>query len=101
MTNTKLVMTWNIRTGKETAYIEFLTRDFISSIMGMGFHPFEAWYAVWGRGPQVIASGVTQDLATMEKALASDEWKKLQENLQELVVDFRYKVVEASGGFQL
>ena len=97
----KLIMTWNIREGKESAYIEFLTRDFISSIMSMGFHPLDAWYAVWGRGPQVIASGATQDLATMEKALASDDWKKLQEKLKELVVDFKYKVVEATDGFQL
>ena len=97
----KLIMTWNIREGKETAYIEFLTRDFVSLIMSMGFHPLDAWYAVWGHSPQVIASGVTRDLVSMEKALKSDDWKKLQEKLEDLVVDFKYKVVKASGGFQL
>ena len=97
----KLIMTWNIREGKETEYLEFLTRDFTKAIIAMGIQPTDAWYAVWGQGPQVLAGGVTQDLETMEQALASEEWKKLREKLEELVVDLKYKVVEAQGGFQL
>jgi hypothetical protein len=49
----------------------------------------------------VLAGGVTEDVETMEHALASDEWKEFQEKLKEFVVDLRYKVVEASGGFQI
>jgi len=97
----KLIMTWNIREGKESEYLEFLTRDFTKAILGMGIQPTDAWYAVWGRGPQVLAAGVTDDLETMEKSLSSEEWKKLQERLKEFVVEFRYKVVEAAAGFQL
>jgi hypothetical protein len=37
----------------------------------------------------------------MEKALRSEDWRKLLDKLNEFVVDLRYKVVEASGGFQL
>lgn len=97
----KLIMTWNIREGKETEYLEFLTRDFTKAIIAMGIQPTDAWYSVWGEGPQVLAGGVTQDLETMEQALASEEWKKLRERLDELVVNLKYKVVEAQGGFQL
>jgi len=97
----KLIMTWNIRQGKENEYVEFLTHDFIRLVMGMGFHPLDAWYSVWGHGPQVIAGGVAKDLKTMEEALASDQWKTLQTRLQEYVVDMEYKVVEATRGFQL
>jgi hypothetical protein len=97
----KLIMTWNIREGKETEYLEFLTREFTKSIMAMGIQPTDAWYEVWGHGPQVLAGGVTEDVESMEKALEGDEWKKLEKKLQEFVVDFKYKVVEASGGFQI
>ncbi|MFP3897077.1 MAG: hypothetical protein ACLFV5_09640 [Anaerolineales bacterium] len=97
----KLIMTWNIKEGKEKDYLDFLTHDFTKSVMGMGIQPTDAWYAVWGRGPQVLAGGVTEELETMEKALASDEWRALLAELQDLVVDFNYKVVEAEGGFQL
>jgi hypothetical protein len=94
-------MTWNIREGKETEYLEFLTRDFTRSIMNIGIQPTDAWYAVWGQGPQVLAGGVTDDLDSMETAIASDEWKELLEKLDQLVVDFKYKVVEYAGGFQI
>ena len=97
----KLLMTWNIREGKETEYLEFLNREFTRSLMAMNVHPTDAWYAVWGKGPQVLAGGVTEDVETMEHALGSDEWKQFQEKLQEFVLDLHYKVVEASGGFQI
>jgi len=97
----KLIMTWSIREGKETEYLEFLNREFVKSIMDMGIQPTDAWYAVWGRGPQVIAGGVADDLETMEKALAGEEWKKLHEKLREFVMELKVKVVESTGGFQL
>lgn len=97
----KLIMTWNVREGKETEYLEFLTREFTRSIMDLGIQPTDAWYAVWGRGPQVLAAGITDDLESMERALASPQWKEFQTKLLALVVDFKYKVVEAAGGFQL
>jgi hypothetical protein len=97
----KLIMTWNVREGKETEYLEFLTREFTKAILAMGIQPTDAWYAVWGQGPQVLAGGVTDDLETMERALSSDEWKTLRERIAPLVVEFKHKVVESSGGFQL
>jgi hypothetical protein len=97
----KLIMTWNIREGRETEYLEFLTQDFTRLIGEMGVQPLDAWYSAWGQGPQVIAGGVTKDLETMEKALETETWKKIQEKIAGFAVDFKCKVVEATGGFQL
>jgi hypothetical protein len=97
----KLIMTWNLRDGKETEYLEFLNRDFTRLFEAMEIQPTDAWYQVWGHSPQVLAGGTTNDLEAMEKALASDEWKHFQEKLREYIVDFQVKVVESSGGFQL
>ena len=97
----KLIMTWNIREGKEAQYLEFLNKDFTRLLLSMNIHPTDAWYAVWGRGPQVIAGGVAEDMATMEKALQGKEWAGLQDKLRQFVVDFKYKLVEHTGSFQL
>jgi hypothetical protein len=97
----KLIMTWNLREGKETEYLEFLNRDFVHLFEAMGIQPTDAWYQVWGRSPQVLAGGTTSDMESMEKALASDEWKQFQDKLHEYIVDFKVKVVEGTGGFQL
>jgi hypothetical protein len=97
----KLIMTWNIREGRETEYLDFLTREFTKALVSMEIQPTDAWYAVWGHGPQVLAGGMTDDLETMEKALASQEWREFLQRLHELVVDFDYKVVELGRGFQI
>jgi hypothetical protein len=101
ITMIKLIMTWNLRDGKEAEYLEFLNRDFVHLFEAMGIQPTDAWYQVWGHSPQVLAGGTTNDLATMEKALASDEWKQFQDKLRQYIVGFTAKVVESTGGFQL
>lgn len=97
----KLIMYWNIREGREPDYLEFLTQEFAKAIIAMGIQPTDAWYAVWGKGPQVLAGGTTEDLDAMERALASKEWRAFRERLEQLVTGFEYKVVEQEGGFQL
>ena len=97
----KLIMTWNIREGKENECVEFLTHDFVKDTLDMGIQPTDAWYAVWGRGPQVLVGGVAQDMDAMDKALASNLWKAFQEKLARIAVNFEHKVVDTSGGFQL
>lgn len=97
----KLIMTWNLRDGKETEYLEFLNHDFVHLFEAMGIQPTDAWYQVWGHSPQVLAGGTTADLESMEKALASDEWKQFEDKLRHFIVDYKVKVVEGTGGFQL
>jgi hypothetical protein len=96
----KLIMTWNIRDGQEAEYLEFLTRRFAKILVEMGLQPTDAWYAAWGHGPQVIAGGVTNDLASMEQAMNGEHWETLKRELGGLVTDLEFKVVEAKGGFQ-
>lgn len=97
----KLLMTWNIRPGKEEEYIEFLTQEFAPTIMRLGIQPTDAWLTVYGEGPQVHAGGTTADLETMERILAGRDWQKLEARLLSLVQDYRRKIVYATGGFQV
>jgi len=98
----KLLMTWDILPGKESEYLEFLTQEFAPTMMKLGIRPTDAWYAVARvRGPQVRTGGVAEDLETLEKILASPEWKALQKKLLTYVTNFNYKIVVATGGFQL
>jgi hypothetical protein len=62
--------------------------------------PTEAWYTVYGEGPQILTGGVAKDDA-MERILESDDWKALRGQLLNYVTNFSQKVVPASGSFQL
>jgi hypothetical protein len=97
----KILMSWDIKPGSESDYFEFIVREFAPGIMKLGIQPTEAWYTVFGDGPQILTGAVAEDLSTMQNILASRDWKSLQDKLFEYVVNFNFKIVRATGRFQL
>ena len=97
----KLLMKWDIKAGHEQAYFEFVMQEFAPGLMRLGLQPTEAWYTVYGKGPQFLTGVVTEDLSTMHKILGGDEWVELRDRLLEHVTNFSHKIVQATGRFQL
>ena len=97
----KLLMSWDIRPGKEAEYMEFVSREFTPQMMELGIQPTEAWYMVVGNGPQVLAGGIAKDRETMTGILESEGWEGLEAKLLGYVRNYHYKVVPATGQFQL
>ncbi len=97
----KLLMSWDIKAGREQPYFEFVVQEFAPGLMKLGLQPTEAWYTVYGKSPQILTGAVANDLGTMRGILAGDEWRQLRARLQTYVANFEQKVVEASGRFQL
>jgi len=79
----KLLMTWDIKPGRETAYLDFVTSEFAPGLVRLGIELVEGWYTVYGDGPQILMGGLAR------------------ERLEEYVTNFSYKVVPATGRFQL
>jgi len=97
----KLLMTWDIIPGKEQEYFEFVVREFVPGMQGLGIQPTEAWYTTYGEHPQILTGGTTKDLDAMEDLLGSEQWNSLKDRLLEFVTNFDWKVVNASSGFQM
>lgn len=97
----KLLMTWDIVPGREQEYFEFVVREFVPGIQRLGIQPTEAWYTTYGQRPQILTGGIAENRQTMERALATDEWEKLRGRLLEFVTNFEWRVVKATGGFQM
>ena len=97
----KLLMTWDIQQGKEEAYFEFVIKEFSPKLLSLGIQPTDAWYTVYGEASQILSGAVADDLETMNKVLAGEEWRELEQKLLKHVTNYTRKVVEASGGFQL
>jgi hypothetical protein len=97
----KLLMTWDIIPGKEQEYFEFVVREFVPGMQGLGIQPTEAWYTTYGEHPQILTGGTTKDLDAMEDLLESEQWNTLRDRLLEFVTNFDWKVVTASSGFQM
>ncbi|MCL4487437.1 MAG: hypothetical protein M1132_09650 [Chloroflexi bacterium] len=97
----KLLMTWDIRPGKESEYFEFVVQEFAPKLVRLGIQPTEAWYTVYGSAPQILTGGVTEDRATLDGILEGEEWKTLHNKLMTYVTNYNYKIVKAAGNFQL
>ncbi len=97
----KLLMSWNIQPGREDEYFEFVIRDFGPGLIELGVQPTDAWYTQYGDRPQILTGGVTEDLESLQRVLASEEWRKLKAELLTYVTDYNQKVIRASEGFQL
>jgi len=97
----KLLMSWDIKPGLEAIYFDFIVNEFLPNLLRLGIQPTEAWYTVYGSGPQILTGGVARDLETMTRILDSEEWQDLQSRLLNYVTNFEYKVVPDTGRFQL
>ncbi len=97
----KLLMTWDIISGREQEYFEFVVRDFIPGMQRMGLETSDAWLTMYGDQPQIMAAAQTPDLTTMKTMLQSTDWQNLVNRLLDYVENYKYKLVQARGGFQI
>ncbi len=94
-------MTWDILPNREQEYFEFVISDFLPEIKQLGIRPVDAWYTMFGEQPQILVSAKIQSQAALNIAMASKEWQRLLDNLQQFVENFSYKVITDRTGFQL
>ncbi|MCZ2096453.1 MAG: hypothetical protein LC121_09350 [Anaerolineae bacterium] len=97
----KLLLSWDIKPGRDQEYFEFIVREFAPGITRLGLKPTEAWFAVYGECPQILMEGITEDLETLRTLLSSDTWEQLHEKLLTYVDDYQQKIVRANAGFQI
>lgn len=96
----KLIMTWDILPGREQEYFEFVVQEFIPAMQRMGLQPSEAWFTVYGEGPQITTVALAPSLNMVRSVIHSSAWKDLENRLLEFVTNYRYKIVRARSGFQ-
>ncbi len=96
----KVVMTWDIAPDREQEYFEFVIGEFVPGVQRMGLQPIEAWATVYGDYPQIQVGLLADNAGGARKALNSDEWGRLSEQLFTFVRNYSCKIVPARGGFQ-
>jgi hypothetical protein len=97
----KLLMSWDIQSGREAEYFQFIIQEFVPGLLRMGLQPTEVWFTAYGDCPQIQAGGLAPDVATVRNVVGSSEWHELQTKLEEYVTSYQQKVIVAEGGFQL
>jgi hypothetical protein len=96
----KLLMHWNIRSGSEAEYFEFLVHELIPSMGKLGLRDIEVWFTAYGDCEQILVSGLMETAVSINNLVASDAWAKLTDGLLDLVDDYAEKVITGGKGFQ-
>lgn len=96
----KLIMTWDINPEHEQEYFEFVVREFLPQVQRLGFQLSDAWVTVYGEQPQIMVGAILPSMTEINEVMQGDQWGSLIVRLLDYVINFQYKVVPATGGFQ-
>ena len=96
----KIIMTWDISPEREQEYFEFVVREFIPGVQRLGLELKDAWATVYGTRPQILVGALLPTVAKAHQIMHSSEWTSLHNQLQDYVINYTEKIVEAHGGFQ-
>jgi hypothetical protein len=94
-------MTWDILSGREQEYFEFVVREFIPELQQLGLEPTDAWVTVYGRQPQILTSAEVRTNESLVNILVSPGWDSLLVKLSDYVENLEFKKVRSKPGFQM
>ena len=96
----KLLLSFDLRPGRENAYRRFVMEEFLPQAQALGLVPTDAWYTAYGEYPVRLIGFAADDLAGVRAARATVEWREMMERLEGYVLNLTVRVVPLRGGFQ-
>ena len=100
-TRVKMLISYDVVPELQQAYYEFVLGEMIPAAQSLALVLNEAWHTAYGHYPIRLNGFVAKDRATLDRILASAEWRQLEDKLKRFVTDFARKVVPYREGFQL
>jgi len=88
---------WTIDHAVTKDYEKFITHKYIPGMNHLGVHTVAGWMVLIGAYAEIVFEGVSNDLEILEKALRSEKFKELKENLQTYVRKYKTKVLVSTG----
>ncbi len=100
MARLKMIMTWDIRPGREQKYSEFINDRLAPGLVEIGLPPSDVFYTAYGSVPQIMAVLEIPDAETLRRAIRSQQWADLKRDLLNLIENYEERVVDAeSSGY--
>ncbi|HHH83637.1 MAG TPA: hypothetical protein ENL35_11720 [Chloroflexi bacterium] len=96
----KLLLTYDPLPGRREAYFRYVLGEFIPALEQMGLTLCESWHTAYGPYPLRLTGLLAPDEKTLEEILASEEFKRLEAQLQEYVSNYHRRLVPKRDTFQ-
>jgi len=93
-----MILTWDIRPGREQAYTEFINERFAPGLVEIGLPPMDVFYTAYGRVPQIMAVLDVPSEQHLQQALQSQAWQELKQELLNLTENYNERVFRHQSG---
>jgi hypothetical protein len=95
------VQFWDVLENVEKKYEEFILNKYIPTYEKTGLRIAGAYYVVVGAGPRIVSVSTTEDLLGFQKAVTSEEYSDLLEDLFPLIRNYSSKLYKSYGPIQV
>lgn len=96
----KLLLTYDIPDELQESYYRFVTGEFVPQVNRVGLELAEVWETVFGEYPRRLIVFVAQDEDTVNDALRSEKFQRLEKKLLRYVKNYSRRLVPYRGQFQ-
>lgn len=96
----KLLLTYDIPDEAQESYYRFVTGEFVPQVNRVGLELAEVWETVYGEYPRRLIVFVAQDQDTVNDALRSEKFQRLEKKLLRYVTNYSRRIVPYRGQFQ-
>lgn len=97
----KILLSYEVAPESLQEYYQFVTSSYVPTMQAMGLQMSEAWHTAYGDAPNRLVGFVTDKEENILSLLGNETWLRLNEQLEEYVTEFSYKVIPYRGGFQI
>jgi len=98
MAHYQMILTWDIRPGREQEYSEFINNRFAPSLVEIGLPPTDVFYTAYGKASQIMVILEVPNQATLKRAIDSERWTQMKGDLLDLIDNYNERVIEAGMG---
>ncbi len=97
----KVLLSYEVKQETLQEYYQFVMNRYIPAMQTLGFQMSEAWHTAYGDAPNRLIGFVCRDRQTVDNLVDSEVWEEINEQLQDFVINFDYKVIPYRSGFQI
>lgn len=88
---------WSIDYAMADNYSKFIVSKYIPGLNELGIHTVAGWLILVGGYSEIFLEGVSNDLSLIEKAITTDKFKDLTDELLNYVHDYKTKILAPTG----
>jgi hypothetical protein len=97
----KLLLSYELNTNDLQEYYQFVMGRYVPAMQEIGWQMSEAWHTAYGDSPNRLIGFVCENRQIVDDLLENKNWSELNQQLEQYVTDFKYKVIPYRGGFQI